>query len=73
MTETSTTDHLAPHSGQGRDTGGIRLPWAFIVLVALLAAGRFLLAPYLTAPALQTGATVSRWRPGRGPGQALPA
>ncbi|MFG6201626.1 permease [Nonomuraea sp. JJY05] len=58
MTETSTTDHLAPHSGQGRDTGGIRLPWAFIVLVALLAAGRFLLAPYLTAPALQTWATV---------------
>ncbi|GAA1652307.1 permease [Nonomuraea maheshkhaliensis] len=37
---------------------GFRLPWAFIVLVALLVAGRFLLAPHLTHPALRTWATV---------------
>ncbi|TMR24774.1 permease [Nonomuraea turkmeniaca] len=49
---------LPPESGSQRDSGGFRLPWAFLVLVALLAAGRFLLAPYLTHPALQTWATV---------------
>ncbi|WP_188196191.1 permease [Nonomuraea sp. SYSU D8015] len=36
----------------------IRPPWAFLVLVALLVAGRFLLAPHLTDPALRTWATV---------------
>ena len=34
------------------------LPWSFVFLVALLVAGRVLLAPYLTAPALQTWATI---------------
>ncbi|MFI7708534.1 permease [Nonomuraea sp. NPDC049480] len=33
-------------------------PWAFLALVALLVAGRFLLAPHLTHPALRTWATV---------------
>ncbi|MGN9845878.1 permease [Nonomuraea sp. H19] len=36
----------------------IGLPWAFLVLVGLLVAGRFLLAPHLTDPALRTWATV---------------
>jgi uncharacterized membrane protein YraQ (UPF0718 family) len=34
------------------------LPWAFVVLAGLLLAGRFVLAPHLTNPALQTWATV---------------
>ncbi|TDD06279.1 permease [Nonomuraea deserti] len=64
MSLPSTTDRPGPEggpppeSGARRHSGGFRLPWAFIVLVALLAAGRFLLAPYLTDPALQTWATV---------------
>ncbi|TDE56550.1 permease [Nonomuraea mesophila] len=62
MTQPSTTDppdqesHLP--SPSAKDSVGIRLPWAFVVLVALLVVGRFVLAPYLTAPALQTWATV---------------
>jgi uncharacterized membrane protein YraQ (UPF0718 family) len=34
------------------------IPWVFAVLVGLLIAGRFLLAPLLTSPALQTWATI---------------
>ncbi|UBU18333.1 permease [Nonomuraea gerenzanensis] len=61
MARQSTADPPVPGSdgcGSPRGSGGFRLPWAFLVLVALLAAGRFLLAPYLTQPALQTWATV---------------
>ncbi|MFI7637384.1 permease [Nonomuraea sp. NPDC049400] len=62
MTQPNTTDlpgqesHAPPPAA--KDSAGIRLPWAFIALVALLVVGRFVLAPYLTAPALQTWATV---------------
>ncbi|MBO3745965.1 permease [Streptosporangiaceae bacterium NEAU-GS5] len=34
------------------------MPWIFAVTVLLLIAGRFLLSPHLTAPALQTWATI---------------
>ncbi|MBB6550433.1 permease [Nonomuraea rubra] len=50
MAQPSTADRRAP--------GGFRLPWAFLVLAGLLVAGRFLLAPHLTHPALRTWATV---------------
>ncbi|GES05611.1 permease [Acrocarpospora corrugata] len=33
-------------------------PWMFVVVIGLLVVGRFVLSPYLTAPALQTWATI---------------
>ncbi|MEV1238967.1 permease [Nonomuraea sp. NPDC049750] len=51
-------DELPPDTWGRRQSADSPFPWAFIVLVGLLVAGRFLLAPYLTAPALQTWATV---------------
>jgi uncharacterized membrane protein YraQ (UPF0718 family) len=51
---TATTDRPA----QERSGPALRPPWAFLGLVALLVAGRFLLAPHLTDPALRTWATV---------------
>ncbi|MEV0316103.1 permease [Nonomuraea fuscirosea] len=64
MSQPSTADRPVPGSDRPpesrsrRGPAGFRLPWAFIVLVALLVAGRFLLAPHLTHPALRTWATV---------------
>ncbi|MFF5113679.1 hypothetical protein [Streptosporangium sp. NPDC000509] len=37
---------------------GGALPWGFALVVVLLVVGRFVLAPYLTAPARQTWATI---------------
>ncbi|SEG82224.1 hypothetical protein SAMN05444920_10519 [Nonomuraea solani] len=51
-------DYLSSDREPHRHIGGFRLPWAFVLLVALLVAGRYLAAPYLTHPALQTWATV---------------
>ena len=51
-------DRLPPETWGRRPSRGTRLPWAFLFVVGLLVAGRLLLAPYLTAPALQTWATV---------------
>ncbi|MEV4805390.1 permease [Nonomuraea sp. NPDC049421] len=64
MAQPSTADRPVPEGGRPpesqarRGSAGSRLPWAFMILVALLVAGRFLLAPHLTHPALQTWATV---------------
>ncbi|MGP4101700.1 permease [Nonomuraea sp. KM90] len=61
MTQPSTTDRPGPGDRVAPDRAGshpFRLPWAFMVLVALLVAGRFLLAPHLTGPGLRTWATV---------------
>ncbi|MGR6917926.1 permease [[Actinomadura] parvosata] len=64
MSQPSTADRPAPEGGLPASPGaqrasdGFRLPWAFLALVALLVAGRLLLAPRLTHPALQTWATV---------------
>ncbi|GAA2410092.1 permease [Nonomuraea africana] len=41
--------------GRPRST---QVPWLFLAIIAALLAGRFLVAPYLTAPALQTWATI---------------
>ncbi|MGP3961807.1 permease [Nonomuraea sp. 3N208] len=51
---TATTDRPA----RERSSPALGLPWAFLALVGLLVAGRFLLAPHLTDPALRTWATV---------------
>ncbi|MET8863798.1 permease [Nonomuraea sp. NPDC004580] len=64
MAQPSTADRPVPGSGRPPESralqgsAGFRLPWALMVLVALLVAGRFLLAPHLTHPALRTWATV---------------
>lgn len=64
MSQPSTTDRPGPENdcppkaAARWHAGEFRLPWAFIGLVTLLVAGRFLLAPFLTDPALQTWATV---------------
>ncbi|TMR88842.1 permease [Nonomuraea basaltis] len=50
---TTTTDRPAQER-----SGAAGPPWVFLVLVGLLVAGRFLLAPHLTDPALRTWATV---------------
>jgi uncharacterized membrane protein YraQ (UPF0718 family) len=52
---TTTTDAPAGTPAGARLPGA---PWTFLTLVALLVAGRFLLAPHLTDPALRTWATV---------------
>ncbi|MFG1957480.1 permease [Nonomuraea sp. NPDC049028] len=51
-------DHLPPDSWGRGPAHESWLPWSFVGLVALLVAGRFLLAPYLTTPVLQTWATI---------------
>jgi uncharacterized membrane protein YraQ (UPF0718 family) len=43
---------------QAAERRGSGLPWAFVALAGLLVAGRFVLAPQVTHPALQTWATV---------------
>ncbi|MEU8381870.1 permease [Streptosporangium sp. NPDC048865] len=49
---------LPPDSwGRTNPVGGA-LPWGFALVVVLLVVGRLTLAPYLTAPALQTWATI---------------
>ncbi|WP_372455687.1 permease [Nonomuraea sediminis] len=64
MTETTVADWLPeddelPPDGWGRrQRRGPGVPWAFLWVIALLVAGRLLLAPYLTAPALRTWATI---------------
>ncbi|GAA4182511.1 permease [Streptosporangium oxazolinicum] len=46
-------------ASQGRTGSANRaLPWGFALVVVLLVVGRFALAPHLTAPALQTWATI---------------
>ncbi|GIN01130.1 permease [Planomonospora venezuelensis] len=50
---------IPPASWGRRDASpGRALPWGFVLVVVLLVAGRFVLAPYLTSAALQTWATV---------------
>lgn len=52
-------DSLVPPDSWGRENSAKRaLPWGFVLLMALLVTGRFALAPHLTAPALQTWATI---------------
>ncbi|MEV6868296.1 permease, partial [Streptosporangium subroseum] len=48
-----------PPDSWGRETSSRRaLPWGFAFVVILLVVGRFALTPHLTAPALQTWATI---------------
>ena len=48
-----------PPDSWGRETSSRRaLPWGFAFVIILLVVGRFALTPHLTAPALQTWATV---------------
>ncbi|MEU0568157.1 permease [Nonomuraea sp. NPDC005983] len=54
----SEDDRLPPDSWGRRKSAGPRLPWAIILLITALVAGRFLLTPHLTAPALRTWATI---------------
>ncbi|MER6945895.1 permease [Nonomuraea sp. NPDC000554] len=54
----SEDDRLPPDSWGRRQSAGRGLPWAIILLITALVAGRLLLAPHLTAPALRTWATV---------------
>ncbi|MET8338749.1 permease [Streptosporangium canum] len=52
-------DGTVPPDSWGRGTGPKHtLPWGFALVVVLLVVGRFTLAPHLTAPALQTWATI---------------
>ncbi|WP_433248581.1 permease [Streptosporangium sp. CA-135522] len=52
-------DETIPPDSWGRRASSRRsLPWGFALVVVLLVAGRFALAPHLTAPALQTWATI---------------
>ncbi|GAA3309733.1 hypothetical protein GCM10020219_013860 [Nonomuraea dietziae] len=47
-----------PPDEWGRPRSPAQVPWLFLAIIAALLAGRFLLAPHLTAPALQTWATI---------------
>ncbi|MEU4324177.1 permease [Nonomuraea dietziae] len=47
-----------PPDEWGRPRSAAQVPWLFLAIIAALLAGRFLLAPHLTAPALQTWATI---------------
>ncbi|MEU0480266.1 permease [Streptosporangium sp. NPDC006013] len=49
---------VPPDSWGRTGSAGGALPWGFAFVVVLLVVGRFVLAPYLTAPALQTWATI---------------
>ncbi|MER5323555.1 permease [Streptosporangium roseum] len=52
-------DETVPPDSWGRRSGPKHtLPWGFALVVVLLVVGRFTLAPHLTAPALQTWATI---------------
>src|SRR5690606_21818232 len=53
-----TDDPVPPASWGRRSPAAPLLPWVFAGLVVALVAGRALLAPYLTAPALQTWSTI---------------
>ncbi|MFJ2033512.1 permease [Streptosporangium sp. NPDC087985] len=57
MTETRQQLEVPPDDW-GRRQNTVQMPWMFMAIVAALLAGRFLLAPHLTSPALQTWATV---------------
>ncbi|MGW0593921.1 permease, partial [Streptosporangium sp. NPDC002607] len=48
---------LPPDSWGRAGSARSALPWGFTLVIVLLVVGRFTLAPYLTAPALQTWAT----------------
>ncbi|MGW0593038.1 permease, partial [Streptosporangium sp. NPDC002607] len=50
-------ESLSPDSWGRTGSAGGTLPWGFTLVIVLLVVGRFTLAPYLTAPALQTWAT----------------
>ncbi|MEU7893811.1 permease [Nonomuraea sp. NPDC049152] len=47
-----------PPDEWGRPRSGSQVPWLFLGVIAVLLAGRFLLAPRLTDPGLQTWATI---------------
>ncbi|MCG5219711.1 permease [Streptosporangium sp. KLBMP 9127] len=51
-------DSPVPPDNWGRRPARVGMPWGFVAVIALLVAGRFVLAPYLTSPALQTWATI---------------
>ncbi|GAA3000255.1 permease [Streptosporangium longisporum] len=47
-----------PPDSWGRRGSGSALPWGFALVIVALVVGRLLLTPHLTAPALQTWATI---------------
>ncbi|MFF5208530.1 permease [Streptosporangium sp. NPDC000396] len=52
-------DEALPPDSWGRPVSPKRvLPWGFALVIVLLVVGRLMLAPYLTAPALRTWATI---------------
>ncbi|MER6176057.1 permease [Streptosporangium sp. NPDC001681] len=53
-----TTARSPPDSWGRAESARSALPWGFTLVIVLLVVGRFTLAPYLTAPALQTWSTI---------------
>ncbi|GAA5057319.1 hypothetical protein HNP84_000471 [Thermocatellispora tengchongensis] len=51
-------DSVPPADWGRREAAGVAVPWAFVAVIVVLLAGRWVLAPYLTSPALQTWATI---------------